>query len=523
MTILTICAATCRHIDLGWLFYESKPARTAAPEEYIQLGTLLEMSKETTCSLCRIVVATVGLRIRLGLEKRSAKLDHDLERLLTADWYLSPFVYAHEQHPEGYQLFLRHDVFDQAQLEDTTHTLPAHPFALRLVTDVAGGGRRVPMNTLDFGWIRNTLHLCDLSTDMPHHVFQRPIRVIDVWNMCVVDMLEVEDYVALSYPWGRVGRLRLNKSNEAELRKENGVAKEFNQLARTIQDAIILTKKVGQRRLWVDSLSIVQDDETDVRQQMAQMGEIYLNSYFTIFAISGYDADYGLPGVRQGSRNLVQVFEQVLGLDIVNSLPWMEEEDLLKDGSWGSRAWTFQERFRAQRGVFIGDNGVIMDCAHTYSPEDEHCWHSFTRNEEMLATGNMLFFSGLDKRCEPLIRGNDFTPFDSFTQYVYEYTLRKLTHQSDALPAFLGVLKILEDMLDCQFLHGLPNTEFDAALLWSPLGDHSQRAGYPSWSWLGWVGAVNRTRHLFLYGKFSSSVAQCSCSSTQHSHRTYWR
>jgi hypothetical protein len=480
--------ATCRHIDLKWLLSKSKPARTAAPEQYIRLGTLLEMSEQTTCSLCRIVVATVGLRIRLGLEKPSAKLHHDPEQLLRADWYLSPFVYAHKEYPVGYQLFLRHNVFEQARLEDTTHTSPSHPFAWRLVNTLERGGRRVPINTLDFDWISNTMRLCALSTEMPHHVFQRPIRVIDVCNMCLVDMSEVEDYVALSYPWGRVDRLRLNSLNEAELRQENGVANVFHRLARTIQDAIILTQQVGQKRLWVDSLSIIQDDETDVRQQMAQMGEIYKNSYFTIFALSGHDADYGLPGVRQNSRNLVQIFEQILGLNIVNSLPWMKEEDLLNDGSWGSRAWTFQERFRAQRGLFIGEKGMIINCQHIYSPEDEHCWHSLTRNEEMLAKGNWVFYSGMDMRSEHWLK--EQTPFDKFAQYVYEYTLRKLTYQSDALPAFLGVLNTLERMLVCKFLHGLPDVEFDASLLWSPLGYHSRRAGYPSWSWLGWVGTV---------------------------------
>jgi hypothetical protein len=72
---------------------------------------------------------------------------------------------------------------------------------------------------------------------------------------------------------------------------------------------------------------------------MAQMGEIYRFSHFTIFAISGQDANYGLPGVRQGSRNLTQIVQEVSGLTIANSLPWMEEDDLLKSGAWGERAW----------------------------------------------------------------------------------------------------------------------------------------------------------------------------------------
>jgi hypothetical protein len=161
---------------------------------------------------------------------------------------------------------------------------------------------------------------------------------------------------------------------------------------------------------------------------------------------------------------------------------------LLKDGSWGFRGWTFQERFSAQRGVFIGEIGVVINCLHTYSPEDVHCEHTPERIERLRATGGTIFYSGQDKRCEPYIKRD--TPFDQYAQIVYEYTQRSLTYQSDALSAFLGVVWWLEASLQAKLLHGLPDSEFDAALLWSPLAEHQRRPGHPSWSWLGWTGGV---------------------------------
>jgi hypothetical protein len=109
--------------------------------------------------------------------------------------------------------------------------------------------------------------------------------------------------------------------------------------------------RVGERYLWLDSLCIVQDDEIDVKQQMEQMGEIYRHSYFTIFAISGQDANYGLPGARPGTRKLKQVFQRVGDLTIANALPWMEEEDLLRAGAWGSRGWTFPREVQGAKGA----------------------------------------------------------------------------------------------------------------------------------------------------------------------------
>jgi len=49
-------------------------------------------------------------------------------------------------------------------------------------------------------------------------------------------------------------------------------------------------------------------------------------------------------------------------------------------------------------------------------------------------------------------------------------TQRSLTHQSDALVALLGVLNTLKSNLDSKFIHGLPEADFDASLLWSPVG-----------------------------------------------------
>jgi hypothetical protein len=98
------------------------------------------------------------------------------------------------------------------------------------------------------------------------------------------------------------------------------------------------------------------------------MGKIYLGSLFTIYAVSGEDADFGLLGVFPADRNAKQIIERVGDLMVVNLLPWMEEPEL--NGAWSRRAWTFQERALSQRHLLVGD-GVIFNCLHTYSPEDD--------------------------------------------------------------------------------------------------------------------------------------------------------
>jgi hypothetical protein len=231
-----------------------------------------------------------------------------------------------------------------------------------------------------------------------------------------------------------------------------------------------------------------------VRHQLGQMGKIYSGSLLTIHAVSGENADFGLPGVRPAERSAKQIIERVGDLMVTNLLPWMEETEL--NGAWSRRAWTFQERALSQRHLLVGD-GVIFNCWHTYSSEDEHCRHALEKEPpgSTIPSGNVIFYSGLSKSCKAYLAYEHRTPFDLYAQLISEYTQRHLTFQSDAARAFQGILSWIERSHETQFIHGLPETELDAALLWSPTGSCTRRWDedgiafvFPSWSWLGWIG-----------------------------------
>lgn len=142
---------------------------------------------------------------------------------------------------------------------------------------------------------------------------------------------------------------------------------------------------------------MVQDDDNDVAQQLLQIGAIHRGSVLTIHAVCGQDVAHGLPGARPGTRNVTQLVEKVGSL-VANILPWLEEVEL--DEAWSTSAWTFQERALSQRALMISDEGIIFNCWHTYTPEDECCRHALGKEPEgLLATvrGRVLFFAGLDK------------------------------------------------------------------------------------------------------------------------------
>ncbi|KAL2292366.1 hypothetical protein FJTKL_09345 [Diaporthe vaccinii] len=110
-----------------------------------------------------------------------------------------------------------------------------------------------------------------------------------------------EKYVALSYGWENTanpqGRHITTRVNVMSRIQPMGLRKDWAVLPKTIQDAMLLVRAIGQRYLWVDSLCIVQDSTSSWELNAKAMHLIYGNAYFTICAADG-DATTGLRAVR---------------------------------------------------------------------------------------------------------------------------------------------------------------------------------------------------------------------------------
>lgn len=80
---------------------------------------------------------------------------------------------------------------------------------------------------------------------------------------------------------------------------------------------------------------------------------------------------------------------------------------------------------------------------------------------------------------------------------IFEYTKRAMTFEGDALNAVKGVMASYCRNIGETPVCGLPlTTLFEYGLMWIPTEPLRRRAAdrtgmFPSWSWLGWVGAVH--------------------------------
>jgi hypothetical protein len=266
---------------------------------------------------------------------------------------------------------------------------------------------------------------------------------------------------------------------------------------------MILTRALGERFLWVDSLCIIQDDQEDVARQIGSMDEVYLNSTLTIVAYHGSSAQAGLPGIGKLPRSQVQVKLETEGLKLTTLLPLRSIKENIAQTPWGARAWTHQEELLSSRLLFVMTDQVTFECKGNC-----HFYEEMTEGRSFLTSiATEASREELSKTFTPFFPLSIFkessSSFEAYDELVSEYTTRNLTNPRDIINAIWGTLRRL--MVVFQYTpicNGIPIAAIDSALLWQPAGSCVRRCDrdtgreiYPSWSWAGWEGAI--TYNLF--------------------------
>ncbi|KAF8972571.1 heterokaryon incompatibility protein-domain-containing protein, partial [Flammula alnicola] len=348
---------------------------------------------------------------------------------------------------------------------------------------------------IDPNMIKNWIQLCETlhgESCMPKPVIKtsenpsglKILRVIDVEEFRIVDATPGTRYLALSYVWGEVvPSVRLENGNYPQLTSKGGIRDIRHQLPTTINDTIDFVASIGERYLWIDNLCLIQDDEDDMLLGIAKMDLVYQGAIMTVIAAYGTHANAGLPGLRSETRYAKQVVEEVApGLKMAIS---KGVYDILTQAPYHSRGWTMQEFVLSHRTLIFA-----ADCARFLCRKN--CWSEETIYDqfptvaipiEALHSGNLTEF----------ILDNDPHPLESYSSFLFHYSTRNLTKESDTIYATTGVLHHIAGQIDSGLLEGIPTVAFDACMLfWDPFQAVSQRIGrrlgFPSWSWAGWHG-----------------------------------
>ena len=334
-----------------------------------------------------------------------------------------------------------------------------------------GTSRSVPLNagsddTFDFArsciqnCLTNASHAaCSLprrsSTSIPKRLIDvgrvtAPIRLIDTQGKAL-------EYVALSHCWGSGSPLRTTKKNWRQLSYDIP----FDSLPPLFQDAIVITRQLGLRYIWIDSLCIVQDSARDWETESFKMGKIYENSYVTISATGSSDGsvrclrDRERP-VRLPYPSATDSDGEIRARRIEDHHPSLQDNkpaELL--GPLMTRAWALQEHVLSTRVLHYTRTELLFECRTAFRCECSPSRKPKTTTPALIpkAIGKM------HKHPEAL--------WDAWHRVVEQYTRRNLTVSNDKFPAISGIAEKIHKSASLTYIAGLweENLAFD--LLWS--------------------------------------------------------
>jgi hypothetical protein len=304
---------------------------------------------------------------------------------------------------------------------------------------------------VDFDSLKKMFHGCEenhsICKSEVDTIAPSSLIVIDVERMNIVSATQGCRYCALSYVWGKPSQewLTLTKKNRQFLTDENALVNA--RIPQTIRDALKVTRKLGERYLWVDSLCIVQNDPVSQKTLIDVMDMVYASAVVTLVAAAGNNSDAGLPGVSTWLREAQRQTIVIQDIEVSNILPQLKESVDLS--MWNSCAWTYQERMFSRRSIFFAEEQAYHGC-----PERGV---QYERKDRLLPS---LFTT---ERIQGLNRVRKFS--DVYTSNVSNYTRRSFTNQADILRAFQGCLNNMSSNYGETFYFGIPNGTFEDSLM----------------------------------------------------------
>ncbi|KAF9456170.1 heterokaryon incompatibility protein-domain-containing protein [Collybia nuda] len=291
------------------------------------------------------------------------------------------------------------------------------------------------------------------------------------------------EYLTLSHRWGKSSILQLTTKNLASLLSEIPLSS----LPKTFQDAILITRRLGYRYIWIDSLCIIQDSREHWEQESAIMGDVYGHSVCTIAALGATNGDSGC--FKSRNPLCFQLCEFELGPgQVVYLMPPRKQGSSPEHTGYGpnveplhERAWVIQEWMLSPRTIHYGTFGLFWECA-TETANDR-------APRKIAFTSRPSPKYAVHQACTlPRTGALDHTFlgfWHMWERVVSIYSPCSLTYNTDKLVAINGIVTLIESKAGLHNVAGLWKEYILPELLWT-VQPPTQPAGTyqaPTWSW----------------------------------------
>jgi hypothetical protein len=290
-----------------------------------------------------------------------------------------------------------------------------------------------------------------------------PTRVIDVTTSpprLTFGFPGKGHWIALSHCWGGAVDYILTKENIRERQKGMPLV----ELPPTFSDAVLVTRSLGIKYLWIDAICIIQNSlDKDWPKEASRMGEYYMNSILTISAMNAKNSREGILQKRLPRFKPLELFMHSERLPWTGSVVIRENHPKTWNfwqkapvSALATRAWTFQETCLPARTLHFTAFGLVWECLCQTAVEwlyDPMAYGSEFKllirpqaidEENARATDHSS--EERNNAAYTLKQKQDYA-LDSWDEIIRHYSERKPTYASDKLPALSGIASRFEKML----------------------------------------------------------------------------
>ena len=342
-------------------------------------------------------------------------------------------------------------------------------------------------------------------------------------------LTENSHYAILSHCWGTAHPessqfFRLSLQNVKSMQYNI----DFGRLPKNFQDAILITRALNLRYLWIDALCILQDCPEDWASEASKMAQYYSGSEICIAATAAPHAQYGILRSRiigSTSARLSGEAEDLsvrsLADDVLSLITYDEvlaKRQPISCQPLNSRSWAFQEKLLSRRIVHYTKQQMIWQCQTCLVGEDGQVGEDLDRTpsprqvpleltilpplREITAANENEHNKNPDLKLMAPVKGHTGVLYSldealddiGWYRLVDEYTKRSLTYSSDLLPALSALASEVKKLTKATYLAGLwaldNKIPFKSLLWFSAKKNARANNGSPSWAWSSVLGPV---------------------------------
>lgn len=329
-----------------------------------------------------------------------------------------------------------------------------------------------------------------------NHPSTLPTRVIDLseTNLKLIDPSPdgLHQYTALSHCWGSCPSFLTTRDNLKSRRQ--GFTLE--DLPASFRDAVHVTRGLGIRYLWIDSICVLQGDKDDWETEGAKMADVFANATLTLAAANACDDTEGFLNPRSWQPPTLPVdirfhspkedLDRITRVYVRSAIPPPYSREPLS-----TRAWCLQEQSLSPRIVYFGHEALRWECLAGCSVEMDTTRsppNSYTLSEFM-----------------PTLLENGKIEYEPWYKMVEVYSSRDITYAGDRLPAISAFASRISERFGDEYLAGVWKRDILRGLLWrggfkrlmssafneNVSLDHAREYLAPTWSWVSYPGFVD--------------------------------